>query len=274
MKFAVGITLYNPTDENIQNILNYMQIFDIIFIYDNSTNNESYQDLLNNDKIVYYCNGNNDGLCIAINLMIEASIQRDIDYLCTMDQDSVFENHEIRKVIQFINSCKEPRWGIVAPYIVYKGRNDTNLLFNEIENVNWVITSGSFVNIANIKKYGIRYDENYFIDKCDIDFCTQIRLKGLKVLKYYSAHLYQELGYINEQGFSEHSSVRHYYIARNRVYYNRKFYDKKRAVVLSLAQLIKHLYTVLRYEKDKKEKIKAILAGVRDYHNGLMGKRI
>ena len=36
MKFAAGITLYNPTVENIRHVKEYVNLFDKVFIYDNS----------------------------------------------------------------------------------------------------------------------------------------------------------------------------------------------------------------------------------------------
>lgn len=39
MKIAAALTLYHPTKENITNILQYINFFDYIYIYDNSENN-------------------------------------------------------------------------------------------------------------------------------------------------------------------------------------------------------------------------------------------
>ena len=163
------------------------------------------------------------------------------------------------------------RVGIVAPYINYD-----NSSFRREEKeicVPWVITSGSFVNVKLICQNHLRYDEDYFIDRCEVDFCRQLVLKNYKIMLYMGAVLNQKLGDDNGSKHTSHNPVRHYYIFRNRFYYNKKFYSPFKRIFLNVAQTIKHLGHVLWFENDKVTKIKMLTIAYMDYKRGRMGKK-
>lgn len=270
----MGVVLYNPERICIEKIIQYNKVFDNVLVYDNSTNDIDYRDELIEVGCYYYSNNGNDGICVAINSFIKYCWEQKIDYLCTMDQDSDFNDSEIIKVLNYIEKSDMYSIGIVAPRIIYKGIDNKAKEPNEIVDVDWVITSGSFINIRNIVDNNVWYDEKYFIDRCDIDFCMQVASKGLRIIKYTKAKLFQELGVVNEKNYSEHSAIRHYYMSRNRLYFNRKYYKKFKAILLSIAQTFKHIYFVISFEHEKKDKMIAILQGVLDYQKRKLGKRI
>ena len=270
LRFVAGVTLYNPSIEELKNLSDYSASFEKIFLFDNSEPSYLRPEYEFNDKFEIITEGNNMGLPYAFNCIIEKC--DDYDYLCTLDQDSVFAAEDIEKIKAFISAQNQLEIGIVAPYIDY---GFSNINFSETaEEKDWVITSGGFVNLSAIKKHSLRYDLNYFIDKFEIDLCQQMILKGYKILMYHGSVLHQSLGEINGHRHTNHSVLRHYYLFRNRLYFNNKWHHGVKKLFLNLLQTLRHFYLILMYEENKISKIKVFVVAVCDYKKGKLGKRI
>ena len=268
MKYAVGIVLYNPKDESLTNMLDYFSCFDFVYIYDNSDENIS-SSLLSTVKTksnVYFTEHVNNGLAVAYNFFLQQSKKDKVDYLCTMDQDSLFKEKDILSVKEFINSENLCSVGIVAPFAIYQTNQNIKLPSNYIEREK-VISSGSFINIGVIGD--IVFDENYFIDRLDYDFCKQIRNTGLKIYKLGFAKLYQKIG---EGKRCSHSLIRHYYNYRNMFYFHSKFYGRVKSFFLSLRLTLLHMWKIILNEPQKSKKIMIVFKAYKDYKNKRMGK--
>jgi rhamnosyltransferase len=166
--------------------------------------------------------------------------------------------------------------GIYAPKIIYSTQENNRIYHHESaerEEIEWAISSGSFINLSIYQRtHG--FDENYYIDRLDYDYCVEIRQKGFKIVRINSAHLYQSLGEVVNSKISQHSPIRHYYMARNRFY----FYYKKikmsslRRITLLTGLTVKHLLQILKNEELKLLKARMIIKGVCDFYQGKMGK--
>ena len=280
MKIAAAVILYNPTEKQISNALSYTESFDFVFVVDNSEPDypRNYSSMfLENMK--YIDMKGNEGLPNAYNTILNSQDINDYDFLCTLDQDSEFNKSDIEYIRKLIHKLSEgdskfstKNIGIIAPTIDY-GVKKIN--YNcSVEERERVITSGSFVNIKAIQRYGLRYDPNYFIDKFEIDLCTQLRRKGLKVCVLGNAILHQRLGEMGKLSHSVHNPLRHYYLFRNRLYYNHKFYSLIKRWGLNVLQTIKHIIIILLYEDQKFAKISQLPKAISDYCGGKMRKRI
>lgn len=267
MKVWACVSVYNPTDKQIENINLYNELFDKVIIYDNSLDNKMYVHKINRNYKYFY-NGVNDGLCKCFNFAISLSLKNNVDYLCTLDQDSLFKKEDILTIEENLKNDIYDNCAIVAPNIVYQSNNYCPK--NGLENVDWVICSGSFISLNILKKEKIRYDEYYFLDRFDRDICKQITDKGYKILVDNNSNLYQELGYIYKKN-SNHTKIRHYYIFRNRFYYNNKYYNTPIKQIRNLLQIIKHISLIILNESDKLSKIKQLGIGYKDYKNGISG---
>ena len=272
MLFAAGITLYNPSEKQIENALGYSDYFDRIFLFDNSDDGicrKGKMDAI--DKVVYLDGNGNNGLPYAFNRILEKCVG--YDFLCTLDQDSLFSGPDIEHIKKYIeNKIDIKKCGIISPYVDYGIRTYT--LSESIESKKWVITSGSFVNLNIIRKEELSYDENYFIDKFEIDLCQQLIVKDYEVLMYYGSVLHQELGDSNGHTHTNHSPLRHYYLFRNRFYFNKKWYKGIKRIFLNVAQTIRHLCLILLYENDKTRKIYQFVEAIKDFKNLKFGKKL
>lgn len=278
MKFACGLTLYNPTQLEINNIFLYSKKFEKVYIFNNSDKLDcEFTFLLEQiDNVYIIHSGSNEGLSVALNCLCLAAIG-EFDFICLLDQDSVFSEKNIIKIMSGIEKYNEQDVVIFSPKIVYDHYPQTNVSIEEVSSEDWVITSGSFVNLGLFEAVG-GFDEAYFIDRLDFDFCYSSKCKGFKIKIINSSNLFQSLGTTKEIfnfKFFEHSSLRNYYSFRNRIYF---YLKKKNGRVLFNSTILvllsfKQIFRILFFEGDKTEKIKSILLAIKHYASGKMGKK-
>lgn len=282
MNICCGVTLYFPTQEEMNNVKKLAEIFNKVYIFDNSdtsnvlVNNKEY--LSNIYNVTYITQYRNCGLSIAYNIMCNEAIECGYDFICLLDQDSFISTSSVNEIINFIKDNQSVEsLGICAPTIEYKGssRGVVKNSKSEFSEINWTISSGSFINLKAFLKTG-GFDENYFIDRLDQDYCHSVRKLGFKIIIFHDAILHQDLGQHKKMFFLniyEHSPVRHYYIFRNRLYYYTKknspgLKNKIKLVLLN----IRHLFYILLCESNKIRKINYLVIAYRDFMKGRMGK--
>lgn len=267
---ASVVVIYNPTELDLQNVLQMSHSFIHVWVYDNSTKNNLYKYYFEDSHFTYISSGINKGLAIPYNLAIEAATESGIKWLMLLDQDSFINREGIDNINEYVSSCNDETIAIVAPQIKY------DKYFNciaEDKEVKWVINSGATLNLSLLNKYNIRFDENYFLDRLDADFDNQINNRKLKIIQLKNSILEQRLG--EESGFKHpnHSAVRHYYIFRNRFYYNDKYYKGIHKIFLNLSQTIRHIILILLFEDNKKQKLHCLPLAFSDYRKKLYGKK-
>lgn len=268
MKYAAAITLYNPTQDFIDNMLGYMKSFPLLIVNDNSIDNSSYKSQIENiEGIIYRWDGENYGLPKAFNESLRICEDQRIDYLCTLDQDSKLAPDSIEKIKRYIETQDMTNVGIVAPHPIEITSEALSKEIEKTKEVSWVICSGAFLNVKLLKAKGIAYDEAYFVDRFDADICMQIFKAGLKQLLLEGVEMPHACG--DETG---HSPLRNYYIFRNRFYYNDKYYGKLSSLGRSILQTIRHCWTLLINQKEGTKKIKMLPIAVKDYYKNKLGK--
>lgn len=267
VKFAAGVTLYNPTKDELDNIALLGESFERIFLFDNSEPGYKKPTFVFDEKFEVLTENRNQGLPYAFNAIVARCTN--FDFLCTLDQDSKFSPLNINKIKQYITTL-DSEIGVVAPFVDYGYEKIQPC--DKTESKSWVITSGSFVNLKVLRKENIRYDENYFIDKFEIDLCEQLRNRKYPILMFYGSTLHQSLGEENGHRHSNHGVIRHYYLFRNRFYFNNKWHKGFKKYYLNILQTARHLYLILMYEEHKTRKIKTLHKAFRDYKEGRMGK--
>ncbi|MEZ8428370.1 hypothetical protein AB6C64_13730 [Vibrio cyclitrophicus] len=281
MRFGLAITLFSPNETEIKRISDIAPLFEAIIAYDNTEGRieSRYIELLETAGVTVLSNGLNDGLSKAYNDMSYYLINRQIDYSLILDQDSKFDACSIDKFMRRVEVIGEPSVGVYCPTILYehdisviKERKNNTMSF---EDVDWCISSGSLINLAVLSKVK-GFDEAYFIDRIDSDYCTVLKKSGYGIVRINDVFMQQSLGAIKHVfwfSIFEHSCLRNYYIARNRVYFYHKHYPNLieryfKIIFLSL----RHVLRVIFLENNKISKIKMILLGITDAINKDFGK--
>lgn len=124
MNFAAAITLYNPTMDQIARCKEYAHSFERVYILDNSEKeDESVKSTFELDCFTYIKMNGNEGLPKAFNCVLDSDLVNSFDYLCTLDQDSIYSFTEIAGMKSFIkHNCRNNEFSrvvIYAPVIDY-----------------------------------------------------------------------------------------------------------------------------------------------------------
>lgn len=270
---SAGIVTYNPDIVVLKNNLESLcpQVAKV-FIVDNGSCNvieiEKVIKCFSNTSL--FQNSVNYGIAQALNRLCRIAYQQKYDWILTMDQDSICDECMVQKLSEYISG----EIGILAPRVEF--RNSGVLIERTgskegviTENIRACITSGSLTNIRAWKEVG-GFDEWYFIDHVDNEFCTHLLNKKYEIVRINNAVLYQRAGdmkYITIFGrpilLPYYSTFRNYYICRNTIYYIRK-YHRDISLFLELRSFIYSQAIKLLFEKGRWSNLKSSLRGIRD----------
>ncbi len=235
----------------------------------------------------------NRGVGVALNQGITRLQERGYEWALLFDQDSEpFSSMSERMAASLQRHPQAARVAVVGAtfqeratgrrHKVLRRHPRLSFIFQKIEpgeedlpEVSCVITSGSLVRVATVKAVG-GFDEAFFIDYVDTDFCLRCRRYGHLVMASASAHFTHELGQraVHRWGRVElqpthHSALRHYYMARNRVaMWQRHACATPHWALFDLCFAAYNGFRVFAFESDRWRKFKAMVLGTWD---GLCG---
>lgn len=267
-----GVTvLYNPTEEIFKNINSYLDGIDKLYLVDNSEKENNYlkeQLIKFSSKIEYIKMNGNEGIAKALNVAKNKAIDEKFSWLLTMDQDSKFENDNFIKMLELAKKIFNEKIAIFSPF-----HKMSNSIFvdDEITEKERVMTSGNLLNLKIAREIG-DFEESFFIDEVDHDYCHRIRNKDYKIIVLNKIILSHNLGNIKKYRFfsvTNHNYIRRYYITRNKLYMSKKYSFLKKKY---FKEILKDTIKIILSEKDKIKKLKMTCLGIRDFKNGITGK--
>ena len=275
-KIAGVVVLYEPTNSDLDNIQTYINDIDILYVIDNSKNNNQDR-IIKNNKIKYIFNNANIGVSSALNIAAKNAIEDGYKWLLTMDQDTQFKTDTMPAMKKAIEENDTENIGIITPW------HDTKLKIKkpeeEIDYPLEVMTSGNLVNLDIYSKIG-GFKDWLFIDGIDIEYGLNLRKNGYKIMRLNYISIDHNLGDIEYKNFlwekdiycSNHNYIRKYYMARNYLYIKDMYLDTNKEYVKKLGNQKRNILIILLFEKDKYRKIRNIFRGYRDYKKGIKGK--
>lgn len=276
LKIAGIVTLYNPTDDDIQNINTYIDDIDHLYIVDNTEGKSNKKRIPKNKKIEYIFKNENVGVATALNIGAKKALDNGYKWLLTMDQDTTFKPGVMNKLKEVITNNDMKNIGIVTPW--HKTKLIDKKPETEIDYPNDVMTSGNIVNLDIWKKIG-GFKDWLFIDGIDIEYCLNLNSNGYRVMRINSVEIDHNLGnlfYKNVHGHlflcTNHNHIRRYYIMRNYHYIFDLYKDYNPQYCCSLISQKHNMIGVLLFEKDKYRKIRNYIRGLQDYKKGVRGK--
>lgn len=268
MKLPGIIVLYDPNVLQVfNNIKSYIDQLEVLYVFDNSENKLNNKQIFEDfsSKICYHSFNENRGIAFALNYLSHIAYKSNFKWILTMDQDSSFPipngfKNYFDSVLLKIND----QTALFSPN--FNGENKDQPQF---------YTSGALMNLEIWNNIG-RFDENLFIDEVDGDFTFRLLEKKFRLVKINNIELIHELGDKYCRRFlwiklcsDNHSAIRKYYIARNRIYLMKKRPSMR---MLYFSDSIKKLILFMLIEQDKKNKFLMLLRGVYDGLNNKMGK--
>lgn len=269
------VVLYNPDKDILKNINSYIQYVDVLFVIDNSDqiSENIVADITSlSSKINYFRQKINIGIASALNLASSKAIQKNYDWMLTMDQDSYFLNCE------FFESWEREicgnKIGLFSASYTEKYDQWQRKFSENYNEIHYAITSGNIINLNAWAEVN-SFEDKLFIDEVDHDFCLKLRVFNYKVLVSKKIYLQHTIGQINEYGadaeenkkiINLHDASRYYYIARNVLYVCKKYFFVDFKFALSrFFYLLKGLAKILFLYPDKVIYLKYFASGVKDF---------
>lgn len=264
MEKILGIIVtYNPDLSDLErNLSSIVKQVDKLFLFDNnSSNKDQIKALIENTNVEAVFSPENVGLGRAYNAALENNY-KNYKYFVTFDQDTYIPQTAISKLIRVLDD--NPDIGAIGPEFSreeMEGNKDGRILYVEA-----LIQSCTVFRSSLYEKIG-GFNENYFIDSIDFEYCLRILANGLKVAKYTGIVIKHDLGEMKKSlgiSYFSHNHIRNYYIARNHVDLSKKYFKKFPSFILKKnAFFLLHFFKIVILERDP-NKINYFVKGLRN----------
>jgi rhamnosyltransferase len=223
-------------------------------------------DKFENIKVIYL--DNNVGIGAALNIGIKYLDNKNIEWVLTLDQDSIISRNMIHEFISY--KARNPHVQMMSPVIQgldSKVSSDTEVLA--------VITSGHLVKISLVRFLG-GYNEMLFIDGVDFDFCLRAASYRTITTKVKSAYMTHQLGEpsikkpLLKKFYTNHVPLRRYYMTRNFVYLAVRFFLKFPMFILKLAAI--HMFNLLSMCINGPKRFQCFIAVMLGIYDGMRSR--
>lgn len=209
----------------------------------------------------------NLGIAAALNIGVRYADELGAKWMLTLDQDTVVQDGMVNALLDIGEGAENI--GVVAPSF------SLEVSGNGIDDVEAVITSGNLVKSQVYKD--VWYDDTYFIDSVDFDFCFRVRDIGWRVVKANGITMLHRLGsariykiFCKNVVYISHAPLRRYYMYRNHITLAKRHFKNHRGFIIKKTYaMVIGLIAILIFDKKRVQNIKFISFGL--WH-GLMGK--
>ena len=257
------ITSYNPDERLEQLVLSVLKdpVVSRVLIYDNNsmTGKLVLQKIRDNlDRVIVHYSSTNDGLGRAFNTLINDYWLGE-NFIITFDQDSKIQSNCITQLQKTLSRehLKNPRIVSIGPRILAENIKEEREEGNQkLRRKTILITSGNLF-LYDAYKEVLGFDETYFIDCLDYEFCLRLRSHGYKLIQNRNIFLYQDIGE-EKLGIRTHSNFRMYYMFRNHIRLT-KTYFLKFPIYITLENLLFLNYFNKWRKHNSKEDVRIIM---------------
>ena len=272
---------YNPDSALEQNIRALLPQVDKLIVVDNGSepdNRERIQAIALACGFDILWNEENLGIAGGLNAGIRrAFANADYAWIATFDHDSRVSPGFRDIMLQAWSSCPfRDQVALIGPYQVLFPENPEvralrgpwSPLFVERP---VMLQSGSLLSTESLRCVGL-LDESFFIDYVDFEFCLRLRKHGLRIIEATNAALVHRVGAPTSHSVLKHtcvvfnhSPVRRYYAARNRLrVYRRYLLSDPRWIAHDAWSWFKEVIKLLLFEQDRWQKLKSMAKGAWD----------
>jgi rhamnosyltransferase len=281
---------YNPEADVVRNAKAITKSCKELIVIDNGSKSEALKNvqlLENETNITVIFNKQNMGLGYALNQGIQYILNsqelKQVEWIATFDQDSKVDNRYFEGMLSAYEKFQNKEIAaILAPnWVEQKITSSEQSISNSTELLQeqkTVITSGSLVKKKVFSEIGL-FEEDYFIDFLDHEFCLRARSKGYKIFIVPDVSMVHNLGNTEQHKLlgstvmaTNHNFIRRYYITRNRIYTYRKFFKtEKEWIKEDFTATAKEFIIIFLFEKNRLKKLKSMITGTFDALRGKKG---
>ena len=271
-KVAAIVTTFHPSAAIVRNLERIAKQVLIVIVVDDTGTGTPIPELVNAGigNVVLLRNEKNVGIAAALNSGVRHAAQLGCDWVVTFDDDTLISETYVDDIAAFAGAwgCGRPL-GVIAcsrvPHLT-SSKGHGGYKFKRT-----LITSGSMFSIDTYRKVG-GFDETFFIDLVDFDFCLRIRRLGLEVVQLDKPGMDHKVGNIKLISVFgkkfiayNHSPFRLYYQTRNVFLFLRKHFrfDPWLSLYL-LGDVFRVPLRVIFFEQDKKLRFRHVFFGIKD----------
>ncbi|HEL2057435.1 TPA: glycosyltransferase [Streptococcus suis] len=266
MKILAGIVTFNPNLKRLKANVSAVrsQVEDLIIVDNGSENLSEIREYFSDITIIPFYT--NKGIASALNYIGQYAIENSFEWFLTLDQDTEVVENLISLYKTYLDL---PKAGIISSQ--YQDINEPIHEFQgeEYSIVDDVITSAALMN-TRVFSVSNRFDEWMFIDLVDFDINREINRLGYQIYKINQLGFYHEIGTKQKIEIfgkkiypKNHSPFRKYYIYRNTIYMLKK-YGFNSITIKYGRDLIIDFWKVMLFERQKSQKLSAMLRGLWD----------
>lgn len=289
---AVFVT-YRPDRQSLLcNVREALLQVDKVIVIDNGSPVESFEDIVDLPRLYLKRLDKNEGVAFAQNIGVKIARQFGCDWVLFLDQDSILNAgcvSALRSAYLSLNRG-DKRVAAVGAMYFNKMSNQSGafirlhgLLLEQHRpdpasaplRVDYLISSGMLTRTSVLDDLG-DFEEEFFIDWVDTEWCMRVRASGWLLYGVPQAHLSHELGsgslQLPGRRVPLHTPARHYFVYRNFVALCKRPYisrSEKSALVIRM-MLRFMLYMILGDQRSRR--LRAIFAGVVDGWQGNLGR--
>ncbi len=228
-------------------------------------------------------NNENIGLAAGLNIGIRCTLaDEQYQWIATFDQDSrVFPGFSTALLAAHAACPFRDKVALIAPHHLLSSKvgDETTphdgLQFQEIT---VALQSGSLFSRSALKDVGL-FDETFFIDYVDFEFCLRLRKQGFRLIEATEALIYHQVGTPTRHRFLgitctvfNHSPLRRYYAARNRLrVYRLYMLSDPRWIGHDIWSWFKEIVKMVLFESNRLEKLAFVARGGWDAIRGRSG---
>jgi rhamnosyltransferase len=225
----------------------------------------------------------NIGLAAGLNGGIRMALRDErYTWIATFDQDSRVSPGFSQTMIAAYALCPfRDKVALIAPRYVLspeRAAGDPPIDGPQFQEIPVTLQSGSLFSRSALKDVGL-FDESFFIDYVDFEFCLRLRKRGFRIIEATRAPLNHCVGTPTVHTFLNktclvfnHSPVRRYYAARNRLrIYKRYFFSDPRWIGHDMWSWCKEIIKLALFETNRLEKLAYMARGGWDALRGQYG---
>ncbi len=275
MRVSALVTIYNPSGTVIENLKSISAQADRVFIIDNSpSESESIRQAFKD----YIFNNGNLGLSKAFNKVLkDSSINwNDDDIIIFFDQDSKIDNNHVGKLLNDFLLLKRKGYPIGCLGAFWRKENgeldETVRLAKTVSAGCYlqdvILTSSMMTSYRDLRDIGF-WNEAVFLDMADWDLCWRFRKAGKKCVLSANVEMKHHLGDGNVSKFGMRvkngAPVREYYQTRDGLKLLFESYTPVKYRMRIIAQITIRPVLHLLVLDDKRQRLRYIRKGVRDF---------
>ena len=272
----VGIVaLYNPKNDEVNNIEKYIDELDYCFLMDDSgkDNSSIFQSLLQRcgEKVKYIYNETNLGLCASVNRAFKEAESIGADWVLVMNPDGTFGYGAVNIYREYIHNNDTDNVAIICP--TYNLDRRPKVARNCVREVKYADMSGCLYNMKILSRLGY-YDQNTYFYGLDTEYCMRVIRSGYKIIECSAALLNHNPAETRHFRFFGKIVFSYGFDNPTRFYYQfrtSKYIHEKYGLSMNDFFMVYKVLKVLLFFENKIEYFKMISKGRNDAKNGYFG---